>query len=124
MINVNEGCVEVSGDIVDLTADIMVAFLAVVELFEKDGMPKEIAEHLLKNIMCSNIEGAKVHGFDIEPNAVDKFEYKKQYSDLPYTSDHYDKCVADDNSNKETIMELSGDALTKFLMGMGGDETW
>ena len=120
MIKVEEGMVEVSGDIVDLTADLMVGFLAVVELFEKDGVPKELAEHLLKNIMCSNIEGAKVHGFDIEPNAVDKFEYKKRYNDLTYTSDHYEKRVVDDNSNsnKETIMELYGDALTRFLMGM------
>ena len=126
MIKVEDGMVEMYGDYVDLIADVMLSFLALAEHLESNKVPKEVAEHMLKDIQCSNIEGAKVHGFDIDLTAMDKVEWAENFKDLPYKSDYkveeskdgvsYDNSCVD--GNKATIMELSGDALTKFLMGM------
>ena len=116
MIKVEDGMVEMYGDYVDLIADVMLSFLALAEHLENNEVPKEVAEHMLKDIQFSNLFGAKAHGFDIDLTAMDKVEWAENFKDLPYKSDH--KVEESKNSNRETIMELSGDALTKFLMGM------
>lgn len=111
MINSDHGVVSFDGDAIELASDLSTTVIALINTFKESGIEPEAANILMKPVAYCLQEGAKRNGYDFTLTSEDIRHYKRDLG-LSFKPDDTE------NTNNSFSMELSGDALTRFLMGM------
>lgn len=110
MINSDHGKVDFDGDVIGLASDLSTAVIALLNTFREEGVEPEVVNAVMKPVAYCLQEGARRNGYDFTLTPKDMRDYENL--GLSFKPDDTE------STNDLFSMELSGDALTRFLMGM------
>lgn len=113
MIRSENGKVELAGNIIELSSDLIVSFAAIMGAADAEGYDKEVITVLFKPVVFTMIDCAKKHGINIELSGNDKERLQERYGDIDFEPDKHR------TKGNPFTMGMSGSPLDDFLMGFG-----